>query len=276
MSIHLAFESTVVNETSSRETVKVSYYSNESKRELEDFIDFNFPPGKNSSRGSVENVTYRQDGPFWYADVSCYTNYGGTLLVSWGSSRPLNHSLRSIRLSLPLERKSGYLTKWDHYLWAQLPVDIATDPSLPALYDTASTEKPFYDGLYWQWTKAGSDLDGTPKNGFFWKCLATPTKPGVTCYDCHTYQITEYGEYPNETQAAWITSVLLDRIRTTPLLGDFGLAAALPGSGWNWKCDDATVNHNGKKWEAQMVWTLSGDANGWDTDLYDPSSNSSS
>ena len=98
--------------------------------------------------------------------------------------------------------------------------------------------------------------------------MAGPTKPGVESFDYSTYQITEYGEYPNEKQAAWITNVMLNRIRTEPLLGDFGLGEKL-ASGFNWKCEDASIDYNGKKWQAQMVWTLSGDANGWDSDLYE-------
>ena len=133
MSVKIAFESTTLSQDQTRETVKVSYYSNLSKADLEDFINFRFPPGKSSTRGIVENVHYYQKGPFWYCDVNCSTTYENGLLVSWGHSAPQNHSLRSILISLPLEKKSGYRAKWDHYLWVRLPSTTSSAPNLPSV-----------------------------------------------------------------------------------------------------------------------------------------------
>ena len=43
---------------------------------------------------------------------------------------------------------------------------------------------------------------------------------------------------------------------------DFGMTP----SGYNWKCDNATVSWNGKYWLATLTWTRSGNNKGWDPD----------
>lgn len=283
MSVHQAFESQSESKTKNSERIKLSFYSSTGKKELEEYIDLYHKPGYGSvSGGFVENVTYRQVGPVWYADVSIWRELS-ELTVRLIRS-PLQHSLRTICLSLPLNKKNGYRTKWDHFLWKRIPVQDATSgtgvsgstsgssSSLPNAYATATSDAPFEDnGTYYRWTLNGTDLDGVPKNGYLWTCVATPTKPGVESFDYHTYQIIETGEYPTEKYAAWVTDILADRVRDKPLLGDFGLSARLPGR--NWKCDDASVEYNGKRWTASMTWTMSGDDAGWDPDLYDAAGN---
>lgn len=284
--IYQAFAKESVTEKKGRTDIKVSFYSSESREELEDYIGLRYKPGYGSleGKGYVDSVHFHQDGPFWYADVSIWYEEG--LSIRIGARTPLNHSLRAVAVSLPLQQKSNYRTKWDHFLWQRCPVVTETavsgstsgtsgsssssgTPVLPTQYTSAVTEVPFEaNGVNYRWTKNGDDLDGTPKNGYYWKCIATPTKPGVESWDFHTYQITEYGEYHDERTASWVVDSLLDHIRSQPLLGDFGLSSKLSGSGWNWKCDDAHVAHDGKRWVATLVWTLSGDNDGWDTDLY--------
>jgi hypothetical protein len=283
MSIYQAFDSLTITQQQSRGTTKVSFYSSEGREELERYIDLNFPPGYGSLLGGyVDTVTYQQRETIWYANVSIWWEHSS---IAFNTGRvPLHHSLRAIRLSLPLSKKQGYKTKWDHFLWQRTPVsseesedESSTPASLPTEWDNAQTDAPFsVSGVYYRWTKNGSELDGAPKNGHVWKCVAAPTKPGVESWDFHTYQISEFGEYRSEREAAWVTNMLLDRVRDKPLLGDFGLSTILPGTGWEWKCDDANVENNGKRWIASLVWTLSGDANGWDRDLYDVSGGASS
>lgn len=286
MSIYQSFESLTVTEQKSRGTTKVSFYSSVGRDELEEFIRYNYPPGYGSQLGGfVDAVNYHQKGPFWYADITIWWEQSSVSISA--VRRPLHHSLRSIRISMPLSKKSGYKTKWDHFLWQRIPLTDAEEEeevggspasvTLPDAYATAETDAPFcVSGVYYRWTKTGTELDGAPKAGCIWKCIASPTKPGVESWDYHTYQITESGEYHNEREAAWATETLLDRVRATPLLGDFGLSQVLPGSGWTWKCDDANVEFDGKHWVASLVWTLSGDASGWDPDFYDPASTSGS
>ena len=278
MSIYQSFSKESVTEKKSRKDIRVSFYSSAGRDELENFIHRNYPPGYGAPGGGgyVDAVTYRQEGPIWYADVSIWYDAGLAFTIGTGGRSPLNHSLRTVAISLPLQKKANYRTKWDHFFWQRCSVVTETAGSgssgtvvLPSQYASAVTEVPFEaNGVNYRWTKNGDDLDGTPKNGYYWKCIATPTKPGVDSWDFHTYQITEYGDYPNERTAAWVTETMIDSIRSRPLLGDFGLSSKLSGSGWNWKCDDAHVAHNGKRWVATLVWTLSGDKNGWDTDLY--------
>ena len=38
--------------------------------------------------------------------------------------------------------------------------------------------------------------------------------------------------------------------------------------GGDWKCDDASVSYTGSYWLATLTWTLSGNDEGWDKDLY--------
>ena len=282
MSVYQAFDSFSETLQKNSGKTKVSFYSSTSKEELEEYINRNYPPGQGSILGGyVESVNYRQEGPVWYVDVSIWREQS-ELTISI-IRKPLKHSLRAVSISLPLSKKPGYLTKWDHFLWQRVTVTDATteDESnsgtsegtteapaqFPSQYDSATTDAPFESGgVYYRWTRDGSDLDGAPKNGYLWRCVATPTKPGIETFDFHTYQITEYGEYPSEAYATWVTDIMLDNLRTTPLLGDFGISARRSG---NWKCDDANVEFDGKHWIASLVWTLSGDANGWDEDLYD-------
>ena len=287
--IHQSFMSESVTENKSRSTTKVSFYSSEGRDALERFIDYNYPAGHGAygNEGYVDSVTYRQDGPIWYADVVIWKEYA--LSIGIGRRAPLNHTLRAVSIPMPLQKKQGYRAKWDHYFWQRIPVvqpetssgtavsgstasesSGSSDAVFPPEYDTVSSDAPFESsGIYYRWTRDGTELDGTPKSGFVWKNIAPPTKPGVEHWDRHTYQITEYGEYHDERSATWVCDNVLDRYRSTPLLGDFGLSEKLNGSGWNWKCDDAVVEYNGKRWVATLVWTLSGDNNGWDQDLYD-------
>ena len=286
--IYQSFSKESVTEKKSRKDIRITLYSSEGRSELENYIRQYYPPGYGALEGEgyVETVTFRQEGPIWYADVSIWHDTG--LGITIGQRTPLNHSLRAVAVSLPPQQKSNYRTKWDHFFWQRCPVVTETAVSgttvsgstssssgssgtvvLPTQYASAVTEVPFEaNGVNYRWTKNGDDLDGTPKNGYYWKCIATPTKPGVESWDFHTYQITEYGEYHDERTASWVVDSLLDHIRSQPLLGDFGLSSKLSGTGWNWKCDDAHVSHDGKRWVATLVWTLSGDRNGWDTDLY--------
>lgn len=289
MSVYQAFDSFSENAQKNSWKTKVSFYSSTGKEELEEYIDKSHPPGYGSILGGyVESVTYRQEGPVWYADVSIWRERS-ELTISI-IRRPLKHSLRAVSISLPLSKRPGYLTKWDHFLWQRVAVTTTTEgesnsgtggsgetseaaAQLPIQYDSATTDAPFESGgVYYRWTKDGSDLDGAPKNGYLWKCIATPTKPCVETWDFHTYQITEYGEYPSEAYAAWVTDIMIDHVRDKPLLGDFGISSRRSG---NWKCDDASVEFDGKHWCASLVWTLSGDENGWDSDLYDEAESTS-
>ena len=288
MSVYQAFDSFSETSQKNSQKIKISFYSSTDKDELEEFIDMNHPPGYGSILGGyVENVTYRQEGPVWYADVTIWQELSELTIEL--IRQPLKHSLRAVSISLPLSKKSGYRTKWDHFLWQRVAVDAEAETGgnaanvsgntsgsavqLPSQYDSATTNAPFeVSGVYYRWTKEGSDLDGAPKNGFRWTCVATPTKPGVESWDYHTYQITECGEYPSEEYASWVTDIMIDHVRATPLLGDFGISSRRSG---NWKCDDASIEFDGRRWCASLVWTLSGDGEGWDEDLYDEAESTS-
>ena len=68
-------------------------------------------------------------------------------------------------------------------------------------------------------------------------------------------------KFRSAKQAGQMVANALNRIGSPN--NNFGI------SGGNWKCDDATVSWDGKRWLATLTWTRSGDESGWDTDLYE-------
>ena len=73
------------------------------------------------------------------------------------------------------------------------------------------------------------------------------------------------GKHSSKNQAGWVASEAINSIVTKPSLGDFGLTAKLGG---NWKVDNVEVYYDGKHWVASRTYTKSGDAKGWDQELY--------
>ena len=77
-----------------------------------------------------------------------------------------------------------------------------------------------------------------------------------------TYSITETAKFRSARSAGRMVAGKLNQIGRPE--EDFGMTP----SGYNWKCDDATVSWNGKYWLATLTWTRSGNNKGWDTDFY--------
>ena len=109
--------------------------------------------------------------------------------------------------------------------------------------------------------KSVTGLWGVCHTGDVW-CV--PTKAADT-YDWTVYTITETGKHSSKNQAGWVASEAINSIVTKPSLGDFGLTAKLGG---NWKVDNVEVYYDGKHWVASRTYTKSGDAQGWDQELY--------
>lgn len=153
-------------------------------------------------------------------------------------------------ISMPLEKRPGYLAQWNHYLAG------AKDTTLPGWAAGAKDTTLSGDQAQnFRWIKEPGEL---PQG---WALLSSPTKPGVSGYDLATYTVTEKVKCRSARAAGKEVCSKINRIGEPT--ETFGI------SGGNWKCDDAQVQWDGKAWCAVLTWTRSGDDAGWDKDLYD-------
>ena len=172
---------------------------------------------------------------------------------AWGSK---SATLRGSMLSVPLQNHPRYKAKWDHYLAAAPGVSA----SIPAWWETATSV--LLSGTAEKKYRWISDLADRPTTGGAqWQILKTPTKPGTSSYEVATYSITETAKYKTASAAGSAVAGKLNKIGAPA--ETFGI------TGGNWKCDDASVQYDGKRWLATTTWTRSGDNRGWDAELYD-------
>ena len=241
-------------ERGENETVYTLVY--QGKREAMEALQDEYPIGSRNDHGElVTNRLYQGDGPIWCVELKWRASWDGDSVEppakAWGAK---SATLQGSMLSMPLESKKGYLACWNHYLagapGAELPMwwDTATDTVL----DDAQAKK-------YAWIKSVGE---TPVvDGVKWHILAQPEKPGVEGYDIAVYSVTETAKFRSAKQAGQMVANVLNKIGSPN--NNFGI------SGGNWKCDDATVSWDGKRWLATLTWTRSGDESGWDTDLYE-------
>ena len=104
--IYQSFSKESVTEKKSRKDIRITLYSSEGRSELENYIRQYYPPGYGALEGEgyVETVTFRQEGPIWYADISIWHDTGLgilkyrllLLLITkkyWNSKKPKQHIL---------------------------------------------------------------------------------------------------------------------------------------------------------------------------------------
>ncbi len=271
--VHVRHASRVERITASLRTLALEFEG--SKASIDAFAAALKPGTFYPGLGGLTNREVRQSG----GDVwLCSCEYEQTVDIFGGfkgdgGSGPDTQKLIGRRLSLPLSRHPDYRCCWDHYLVAvagrtdTVPAWWATATSPNVSLYTASSEWRNY-----KWIKSLAELPD-PGNGAAWgvvhsgTIICRPTKPGVERYDYCYYTITESGRHRNKEAAGWAAATALNTIFPTPLLGDFGITARLGG---DWKFDDVEIAQDGKVWVAQRTYTLSGDASGWDKDLYKP------
>ncbi len=192
-----------------------------------------------------------------YADES----NSGTVTAPSSAYGKKSATLNAGVMRMPLEHHKKYLTNWNYYL-AQ-GIRKGGGPVVPGWWLTATTtilEKAV--AQKYKWVKSLSELPvGPDKLGREWQAIMDPAKPGVEGYDLATYQVTESVKQPNATRCGYYVANRLNKIISPN--ETFGLTAG------NWKCDSASIQWDGKHWKATLTYTLSGDAAGWDTDLYD-------
>ena len=164
-------------------------------------------------------------------------------------------SLDGAMLSLPLRKHPHYRMCWDHQLIAAPGVS-----AIPSWWETATSEAitPESDGQNYRWQKPGDTPLQTAVGT--WRILKQPTKQGVESFDWATYTITERAKFRSSRKAGKMVKNKLNQIGQP--VETFGI------TGGNWKCDHASISWNGNCWVAQLVWTRSGDDEGWDADLY--------
>lgn len=211
-----------------------------------DFVDANM--------GQVVSSVMTQETPkIWHLEVLYTTDTEGELSIR-PKKKPgdKEHELSGGVLSLPLESAPGYLTCWNHYLFAAPEAKGAKPAFFASAKDTVIAGA---NAVIYAWGKSLSDL---PQG---WSVVGTPIKPGVTSRDKATYSITEKIYCQTDTAAGSVVANKLNKIGSPSK--KFGIS-----NGGNWKCDDAQVTWDGNYWVAHLTWTLSGDAKGWDKDLY--------
>lgn len=228
----------------------------------------------------------QEAGPLWLLELSYVVTYDDNGSIANNEeevSGPNTQTLQAHTMSMPLETAPGYLTRWNHFLVGRYWVDSQGTThnytnTVPAWWATATdTYMSPADSGHYMWVKS---LDSVPVAEYsesgvlvaYWgvvkdttnNIVCNPVKPGVETYDKAFYVISEIGEHRNKTKAGWATSALINTVVQSPLLGDFGLTA----TGYNWKVDSIDVAYDGRRWKASRTYTRSGDAQGWDPQLY--------
>jgi len=230
------------------------------KEEITEFSREEIPGQASNSDGTLDSVSVYQEGPnIWVCERRYTTDPDGNSFekpnqVYGKKSAQLSCSM----LSLPIEGKKGYRKKWNYYLMAAPGVS-----AVPGWWETAtydSSELVGADAQKYAWCKSLSEAPVDSKGR--WQKLKSPQKPGVDSYDLATYSITETAKFKSARAAGRMIGNIINQIGKPT--EDFGMTP----SGYNWKCDGASVSYNGKAWYATITWTRSGDNKGWDTDLY--------
>ena len=213
------------------------------------------PDSVEPGMGQLVSSAMSQETPkIWHLEVLYTTDTEGELSIR-PKKKPgeKEHTLSGGMLSLPLESANDYRTNWNHYLFAA-----ATAPSGEPDFFWTATDAVITnpeDAKIYAW---GKNLSDRPQG---WKVVGSPVKPGVTNRDKATYSITEKIYCRTDTAAGQKVANNLNKIGSPGRT--FGIS-----NGGDWKCDDAQVSWDGSYWVAQLTWTLSGDATGWDKDLY--------
>ena len=248
------YQSRVREMTSDGETSTVIYYGSQAEMEAL-FRDHKI--NEAGEDGRLKNLRlYQASGDIWEIEFR-YERYDGTSATAPDTSFGKKSAhLGVAMLSIPLENHPGYRAHWNHYLFAAPGTTTA-----PLWYldrtDTLLSQEEYQS---YRWGKSLADCPRDEAGP--WMPVCEPGKPGRETYDVATYTVTESARFGSADQAGRMVANRANKIGTPA--EDFGL------TGGNWKCDDARVEWTGKYYLATLTWTRSGDAQGWDTDLYDP------
>jgi len=212
-------------------------------------------PGAAGNDGVLESVRIYQDsGHLWVCERRYRTDQNGEMHnkpnVNFGQK---SASLHGSMLSMPLETNPEYRTCWNYFLAAAPGIT-----AVPEWWETAK-DTIIIDGRgKYAWIKSPGEVPIS--NNVRWEVLREPKKPGRNSYDLATYSVTETAKFTSPEAAGRMVANKLNRIGKPD--EDFGI------TGGDWKCDDATVSYHDRAWFATLTWTRSGDANGWDKEIY--------
>lgn len=227
------------------------------KAECETFMNgYSIGQTSTAGYGTLKNIQFSQsDGPFWTVTLEWSTerDSNGNLTPDGTSYGPTQSSVTVRMLSLPLQSKWNYETRWNYILASKgnLPE--------PTWWSTATNlDIPAADAQNYKWYKEAGEI---PSDGV-WKMCKGKTMPGVECWTKPIYELQEMSKHNSQTQAGWAISSKSGKI-ADPINGDFGIKKLLGG---NWLCEGGSISYDGKHWIATCTYAHSPD--GWDTRLY--------
>lgn len=242
-------QSRVREVTSDGITSSITWFG--TREEMQAMADTHFV-GELAPEGRLRSYRVtQQNGDIWNCELRYEaTNAGETSDAPSNEYGKKSAQLKGTMLSLPLETAKNYRTKWNHYLVAAPKIT-----AIPPGYDTTqTTEIGERIAKQYRWIKSLGEMPAG------WHVLRDPTKPGVEHREVATYSVTETARFRSARAAGRMVSKTLNKIGKP--IEDFGNDTG------NWKCDDASISWSGKYWKATLTWTLSGDAQGWDKEIF--------
>jgi hypothetical protein len=165
---------------------------------------------------------------------------------------PKTYTLSVRNIQKPLELHPNYRACWNHYLIG------LGDVPLPAWYSTATnTMLDINARKIYMWVSSISEIPLDPDvTNKYWKIVGYRLKPAEV-YDEACFVVTEKSKHKTSAQAGQAISHNINQIGDPP--HKFGI------TGGEWKLDEGSVEHDGKRWIATRSWTR---AEVWDADLY--------
>lgn len=194
-------------------------------------------------------------GTMLEVDLNYSMNVDDENLPVASGSGPTESTLSMRTIELPLEKKSGYRTRWNH---AFAVLEGVTEGS-GIWNDATSTALTDEQQKKWRWLRDERDVYSMEKiNGKSFHILFPKDKPGVEGFLFPVAEITEIGRARNVRDTWWVAKSI-GKIKT-PTRGTFGI------TGGNWLCMGGQVVKEGNRWVATCVYQHSPD--GWDAELY--------
>lgn len=209
-------------------------------------------------KGYVHEWQKKQDSPaVWQVEVTYRITYSvdadSNDEVEDGTTTPKTYSLSVRNIQIPLEEHKMYKANWNHYL-----IGLGNVP-VPTWWATATNTLLDVDARkVYQWVSSIAEIPlEANEQKLYWRILKDPVKPGVQVYDRACFVVTEKSKYRTSASAGQAISKNINEIGDPP--HKFSI------EGGQWKLDEASVEHDGKRWVATRTWTR---ADEWDADLY--------
>lgn len=257
----------------------------------------------NPEYGSITKTSLTcAEGPFWnlqiqYSITTSDADFSSSGSSASGSSNGPTHSSLSVAmLSMPIEANPNYKCRWSRNLficctnpanldtakargaevWAGAgitPSRTINDMIANTAYEWNGVESRLWTGVLF-WASSVSELPVLPQTITnydgnqvtpYWFQYGSMTKPGVSTYDCPSYELTQYSRVKDKSAGGWVVGKRAGKI-ADPQKGDFGIVKKFGG---NWLCEGGSVQHDGRSWLAELHYVWSGDSFGWDADIYD-------